>query len=141
MKYIYPKETGASRTGEINDCTVRALSNCTGIDYDVAFDLLKNAGRKNNKGMLTIKYSPAYFEAGAKSMSTYGKFSTYLARHLQDFSVKPCGSASLGKIVKEYPQGRHVVIVTGHAVALVDGKLIDKGFNRSGAHVMAVFHF
>jgi hypothetical protein len=35
--------------------------------------------------------------------------------------------------------GRHVVLIAGHAFAVVDGRIIDTAGTRAGSHVFAVY--
>lgn len=135
---IYPVSAGASSHSERNDCTVRALANATGMHYADAHALLSKHGRRFRRGAVFSVYHGAYVEAGLQLVGVYG--STKRAR----FAGRSAGLTSgegitLGRLMPRLQRGRYVVLITGHALAVVDGRIIDAGGQRAGSHVFALF--
>lgn len=139
MKYIKADSRGATADGlETNDCTVRALANASGMPYEDAHVLLKKYGRKNRCGAKFSTMHSAYNEAGFVLNSVHG--TTGQARFVARFTKREAEAGiTLGKILPKLTFGEYIVNVTGHAVAVVNGKLIDTFDNPSNKRVVAVF--
>lgn len=103
----------ASAKGETNDCTVRALTASTGLDYDVCHAQLRKQGRKNRKGC-------HWYIEGPKAAEALG----YTMRQLErsEYSAKTMISAERDRKLRN---GNFVVLVRGHVAALLDGKVVD----------------
>ena len=138
MQVIKSTDSGASRDGERNDCTVRALANATGVAYDAAHALAKHFGRPDRKGLFTHLAHDLYIAAGFKCLGTYGRSrrTAAIARHR---AVTNHSGMTLEKAMLMMQKGRFVVMVTGHALAVVDGKIIDKGHNAAGTRVTSIY--
>jgi hypothetical protein len=135
---IYPVAKGESSERERNDCTVRALANATGMAYSEAHSLLSKHGRKFKCGAFFMVYHRAYLEAGLALQGIYG--STRRARIASSRANVTAGAGiTIGRMLPRLQQGRYVVLITGHALAVVDGRIIDAGGQRSGSHVFAVY--
>lgn len=139
MKYIKADSRGATAGGlETNDCTVRALANASGMPYEDAHVLLKKYGRKNRCGAMFNTMHKAYDEAGFVLNSVHG--TTGQARWIARTTKREAEAGiTLGKILPKLAFGEYIVNVTGHAVAVVNGKLIDTFDNPAGKRVVAVF--
>ena len=130
--------TGASRADEAQDCTVRALANALDTNYDEAHAALRKHGRKHGKPCGHKVWHRAYSEAGLSLMNIYG--TTAAARHLsRSLQQKATKGTTLGTLLKSIGCGRFVVIVTGHAICVLDGQVIDKYSNLSNKSVVAVY--
>lgn len=103
---------------EKNDCTVRAFSIISGIDYTTTHSICAEYGRKDGKG----------FSNFLKSVQSIGK---KLGVNLK--SVKRSGT--LNKLIETYPIGSLLVLVRGHAFAVVDGIVKDTGEQSGNRHV------
>lgn len=145
--YITPIATGATNLQESKDCVIRAITNVTGVSYDEVHSFLASYGRKQGKGTDVETMFTACKAFGLKFVGTFGKTSSarscaYFAKrqyaHDHDSSNK---SITLGNLVKSLPFGRFVVVIRGHAVAMIDGKLIDTHLNPKQAQVVALFQF
>lgn len=139
MKYIKADSRGATAGGlETNDCTVRALANASGMVYEDAHVLLKKYGRKNRCGAKFTTMHQAYTEAGFILNSVHGTNtqSRYVARIAQR---KAEAGITLGKILSKLAFGEYIVNVNGHALAVVNGKIIDTFDNSAAKRVVAVF--
>lgn len=137
-KIIHPVSKGESSEREANDCTVRALTNASGMAYSEAHALLSKHGRRFRRGAFFASYHRAYLEAGLQLQGIYG--STKRARIASSrVCLTPGAGITLGRMLPRLQQGRYVVLITGHALAVVDGKIIDAGGQRAGAHVFALY--
>lgn len=138
MSIIRPEALGASMQTERNDCTVRALANATGMAYSEAHALLSKHGRRFKHGAFFKSYYRAYLEAGLSLVGVYGI--TRRARSAGNIAnVTPGPGITLGRMLPRLQRGRYIVLITGHATAVVDGKLVDLGAQKAGSHVFAVF--
>lgn len=140
MKTVKPIFRGATSAcgNESNDCTVRALSNAGDIPYANAHELLKKHGRKDNNGAKFSTMQKAYNEAGFTLKSVHGttqqaRFVARVTKHETKTGV------TLAKILPKLGFGKYIINTTGHAVAVVDGKIIDTFDNPAGKRVIAVF--
>jgi hypothetical protein len=139
MKTIQSFTRGATAGGlEKNDCTVRALANAGGIDYADAHVLLKKHGRRNHCGAKFTTMHKAYADAGFVLDSVHG--TTGQARFVAYFTKRKAQEGvTLGKLLPKLAFGEYIVNVTGHALAVVNGKIIDTFDNPAGKRVVAVF--
>jgi len=140
MQKIQAVYRGAtSSTGnERNDCTVRALANATEMSYEKAHALLKKHGRKDCKGAYFTTMKPAYEEAGFVLYGVYG--TTRAARYTAHVTKQKANAGTtLAKLLPTLGFGEYIVNTTGHAVAVVNGKIIDTFDNPAGKRVVAVF--
>jgi hypothetical protein len=123
---------------ESRDCTVRSLASASGMHYDQAHELLKKHGRKNRCGAFFGTMLKAYTEAGFVLDSVYG--TTGAAKHAARISSRKASDGiTLAKILPKLAFGEYIVNTTGHAVAVVNGKIIDTFDNPAGKRVVAVF--
>lgn len=139
MKYIKADSRGATAGSlETKDCTVRALANASGMPYEDAHVLLKKYGRKNRCGAKFSTMHKAYDEAGFVLNSVHG--TTGQARYVARITQREADAGiTLGEILPKLAFGEYIINVTGHAVAVVNGKLIDTFDNPAGKRVVAVF--
>lgn len=138
MKTIPSLYTGANNPKESRDCTVRALANALEIDYGAAHRTLRKHGRKSNCGANSSVWHEAYTESGFELQGIYGTTirTQYLSRKLE---ITPNKGISLGKLLPSLKTGRFIVVITGHALAVINGSIIDRGVNRAGSSVVAVY--
>lgn len=138
MQKIQAVTRGATSAGESRDCTVRALSNASGMHYDNAHALLKKHGRKNRCGAFFGTMLKAYTEAGFVLDSVHG--TTVSARVAARIAQRKAETGvTLAKLLPKLAFGEYIVNTTGHAVAVVNGKIIDTFDNPAGKRVVAVF--
>ena len=103
---------------ETNDCTVRALTASTGLDYDVCHAQLAKQGRKNRKGC-------HWYIEGPKAAEALGFTMRRLTRN--EFRAKTMITAERDPALRS---GKFAVLVRGHVAGLVDGKVIDWSAGR-----------
>jgi hypothetical protein len=140
MRNIQSVYRGATcETGnETRDCTVRALANATEMPYDQAHAVLKKHGRKDRKGAFFPTLKAAYEECGFVLYGIYG--TTKSARYASRIAKQEADTGTtLAKLLPKLGFGEYIVNTTGHAVAVVNGKIIDTFDNPAGKRVIAVF--
>ena len=137
-KYIRSISDGASSPTETNDCTVRALANAANMPYESAHAYLKAEGRINRKGSRATQSYEAYMKAGLVLKSVHGTTVRATALTRRSGMTAKRG-VTLGTLLPKLSKGRYVVMVTGHALAVINGQVIDGGSNRAGKLVYGVY--
>lgn len=143
MRYIVPKDGGYIPAdfgiAEKNDCAVRAIANVGAYPYPVALRLMAQEGRRKGRGTPWKALDKVYKMAGAFDVTYYGE---RMRRLSQTHSVpfRPQGM-TLETFLERHPKGRYVVVVTKHALAVVDGAIVDMGRNKAGKRLMASYQF
>lgn len=94
---------------DTNNCTVRALAICTGMDYKTCDITLTNLGRLPNRGW---KMMQRYEELPVKFEKT-------------DFPREAGPRPQVRTVLKKLKTGRHIVRIAGHVFAVVDGVIHD----------------
>jgi len=143
MKYIVPKSIGyvPSDFGivEKNDCAVRAIANVGAYPYPMALKLMAQEGRPRGRGTPWKALDKVYKSAGAFDITYYGERMWWLSeKHKVSFRSQ---GMTLETFLERHPKGRYVVVVTRHAVAVVDGAIVDLGRNKAGKRLMASYQF
>jgi hypothetical protein len=119
-KYL---RTSIGVTGPLNersDCSVKALANYMSTTYDESHKQHSTYGRVYAKGTTPITLVLTYRSVGLKC-TTYG--------------VGSVKGISVGSFVRKNSVGRFIVVITGHAFALIDGKIMDEALVKSLARV------
>jgi len=138
--FIRPISSGAYTVNEHRDCTVRALANSAGILYGNAHNILRQYGRKDKRGCTHRVWHDAYTNNGMSLVGIYGK--TNGAKSISKrLNIAAHKGITLGRILPQLNDGKYLVIITGHALAVVDGAVIDLGHNRSNSSVIAVYKY
>ena len=137
--YIEPISRGETREGEYNNCTARALANASLMDYDDAHELLAYYGRPDRRGCKAGVFVPAYAEAGFKKLYAVGdnKQARFVANKFDCTYVEK--GLTLAKFCKLNPTGRFIVVYNGHALAVVNGNIVDTFSNKANKRVTMVF--
>jgi hypothetical protein len=140
MQKVQPISRGATCLNEVEakDCTVRALANAGEMPYAEAHAVLKKHGRKERKGAFFNTMKAAYEEAGFVLEGVYG--TTSAARFVSNESNRTARRGiTLGNLISSLVSGNYIVNTTGHAVAVVNGRIIDTFDNPAGKRVISVF--
>lgn len=104
-----------------NNCTVLALAATTGSSYDQAYNVAENMWfRKRKKGVRTNTLD-AYFTKTLQAP----KIGTKKVYHIKHSNKEVVCKMTVGTFAKEYPIGNYFVLVSGHALAINDGKILD----------------
>ena len=77
--------------------------------------------------------------AGAFDVTYYGERMRRLSQK-HSVPLRPQGM-TLETFLERHPKGRYVVVITKHALAVVDGTIVDMGKNRAGKRLMASYKF
>lgn len=110
-----------------NACAVYSLAAVFDITYDKAWDFAKKVfKREHRKGTPNMQTTIPLLCAKKKQLGNkiffrevpctkfYKSYGDYIPRQM-----------TVSTFVKKYPKGRYLVLVKGHAFALVDGQIID----------------
>ena len=126
-KIIYPVNFGVTYAGKQNDCSVRALCNVTGIPYNTSEMMHKLNGRITNKGTSISTLQKTYKEAGVELVGIYGDTQTAwaLRNQLEYTDLQENKGITLQNFIKKNPEGKYICLVRGHALAVVDGEVVD----------------
>ena len=137
---IQPIAIGALYKGEANDCVIRAVCNATGEPYLSVRDTMKRFGRDIGEATPgNIMHRAFVSEFNLKVVGFFGK--TLCARYLsQNHSIyRPKNGITLYNALKTYNTGNFIFIIREHAVACVDGELIDAAPLKGNASVAAIY--
>lgn len=138
-RFIKSASKGVERfDNEENDCTVRALANAYGMPYKLAHRIMAKQGRKPKAGLHPTETHAALIRLGFELEGVYGttKKARFLAKLL---SRQPKAGTTLGTLLSRIGLGRYVVTIRGHALAIVDGEVLDYGNNLANSSVATVY--
>lgn len=140
--FICPVATGETRDYEDKDCSVRALANAAEMPYYEAHALLTKHGRKMKQGVEFHTFHAAYTEAGFRLKGIAGttKAAMYFRTLAEGSYIKYTGM-SLENALKLFNEGSYIFIIKGgcHAVACVDGELIDTHNSTANTTVQIIY--
>lgn len=133
--------SGATKAGARNDCSVRALSNASGIPYETSEAMHKRNGRVDNKGTTPAVLHKTYAEAGFELQGVYGdtQQAWFLRNVFKTNDKQDNKGTTLAKFVQQHKTGTYICLIRGHAFAVVDGAIIDNQHLLAGKRVVAVF--
>jgi hypothetical protein len=137
---------------EHNDCMVKAVSASFGVSYDAAHGFVKETfNRKNREGTYFVedilnKKKPLGFTiAPFGQLTLFGDNTTKVRLKWLGSSPKLGGELcnpnythkkvayTIKTFLQKYKTGRYLVLVRGHALAVVDGVLVDnEGYGENG---------
>lgn len=89
-----------------NDCTIRALGLVCGIEYGLAEYLGELAGRALDRGLVSQSLIDVAKQEGFRF-------------------TRVIGGGTLETFLINYPEGRFYIRISGHAFAVIDGKVCD----------------
>ena len=139
VRVIQAASKGVERfDNEANDCTVRALANAYGMPYKLAHKIMAKQGRQSKSGLHPAKTHEALTRMGFNLLGVYGttKKARFLARMLE---CQPKSGITLATLLTSIGLGRYVVTIRGHALAIVNGEVLDYGNNLANSHVATVY--
>lgn len=124
-----------------NDCAIRAIANVkTGKGYVLLREQMMELGRKANRATPWSVLDKLYQQEGAISILLWGSAGKKMKRYITNGTFVDEG-ITLRRFVDTHQKGRHIVIVRGHALALVNGKIIDTVYTKAGSRVIASYYF
>lgn len=121
-----------------NSCAVRALANASEIMFPEAHAVLKKYGRIDNQATPFNTLVSAYKECGFNLAATFGTTNTAVYME-QEFNVPRKAGITLSKILPYLKDGSYILLIRGHALAVIDGEIIDTVSNSGAKSVCAVF--
>lgn len=146
-KWIAPVSVGTSGINagayteyqyEHNDCSVRALANCTGMSYKSSHDIHKSSGRKNRKGTNWTTLHCAYGTAQMELKSICGKSDLSTLAH-RTTGVPISAGTTVKTFLKNNPKGKYILIIKCHALTVIDGGIIDGALVNANSRVAVVW--
>jgi hypothetical protein len=130
----FSKASAASKIGEKNDCSVRAIATAVGVTYDAAHRYMKDViGRKDRKGAKGMTDKLEAFTDHDNPIQTAGDINF---KYKKIPTVSLCNEYKLrGEIVHRkktvksfidaFRKGTFLVFVSKHVFTVKDGVLID----------------
>ena len=100
------------------DCTVRALAVTCDLTYDVAHKVLTYFGRKSRQGVQFRRVLELM-----KGIDGPDKCFSFEPVEIWENHEKKW--KTVGSFAKAHPKGRYIILVSGHAIPLIDGILVD----------------
>lgn len=117
MSYRFQKHDGgrsvSRRPKQQNDCTVRALAVATGMPYDDAYDILKEAGRQSSRKFKM----PEWMSKQPLAALRFEKMTFP--------SVKGQPRMNPVRFCSQFPYGTFIVRTAKHVFVIRDGVAID----------------
>jgi hypothetical protein len=98
------------------DCSVLAAQFCIGLGYEVAYELLAEAGRAPRR-----------------------RVPSRIFEKLGLVQRPELSGRTVGKALESMQSGRFVVFIAGHFFAVVDGRVFDSQFTNWGARVKMAY--
>lgn len=114
-----------------NYCTVTALSVTFGVPYDEAYDYARGEwSRVRGRGVTTSIMLRSFPQAEGKEYASKVLNQAVVRVKAEQDYKQPDGSIktrdmNLSTFCKRYPKGKYYILVKGHALAVVDGEVID----------------
>lgn len=116
---------------DTNYCTVTALSATLGISFDTAYDFAsKEWNRSRGRGVGTLTLLGSFPQAVGKDYSKMILDSVVTRVVAEQDYKQPDGSIktrdmNLSTFSKKYPKGKYYILVKGHALAVINGEIVD----------------
>lgn len=151
MKYIACNTSGVyakNAAGGLEvrkDCTIRALCNVTGKDYNRTLVEFIADGFNMKSGGQFNTFHRRYRAAGLSVFGTYG--TTHAAKYFASMlritgePVYQQPGITLENFIKKYPVGKYILIYRGHAMAVVNGQAIDTFNSPAGKRIVLAYKY
>lgn len=115
--------------GDNNSCTVKALSATFGISYDEAYEYAaKTWGRVKGKGVFTssiLRSFPDSFDSSRTVFGTTVERVKATKDYKQPDKTIKTRKMTLATFATTYKTGTYYILVNGHALAVIDGEVVD----------------
>ena len=121
----------AKLVGDSNYCTVSALSATFSISADEAYEYASKAWeRRRRKGVSTLKMLRTFPNAEGLSYAKEVMGKDVIRMKAEQDYKQPDGSIrtrsmTLSTFAKKYSRGKFYILVKGHALAVIDGEIVD----------------
>lgn len=115
---------GASLAGirDTRNCVVRATAIGYGIPYRIADQVARQAGRKEHYGFWIPRM------VVQMQMNGYDNFQVIIPRK----------GLTLYSFLKEYKEGRYLIEIRHHAMAVINGKIYDAGLSKPLSRIESI---
>lgn len=118
------------RAPEDNDCAVRALAVASGLPYDDCHAFMELHGRKPRRGTFLLRFMPvrgrSFPELGFRATKTAGPQAEFSSSGDSGRRGLRSGlTVTLGRFAAENARGSFLVRVSGHALVIQDGVVVD----------------
>lgn len=116
---------------DTNYCTVATLAATLGISFDKAYDFAsKEWSRRRGKGVKTLTMLGSFPQAVGKEYSKMILDSVVTRVKAEQDYKQPQGhiitrDMTLSTFSKKYPRGKYYILVKGHALAVINGEIVD----------------
>jgi hypothetical protein len=107
----------SDKYGEGNDCTVKAVAIACQIPYEEAHQYLSKLGRRKGRGW--------YHATHIRGNKLVRGYIDNLEKIGIEYVPVDFNSRTVSQLGREFCRGNYIVQVSGHALALVDGKVED----------------
>jgi hypothetical protein len=126
-EYVDVRECQSRRDkNESNDCTVIAMSIALQMPYDEAHAMLERAGRKRGDGFAMRRFLRYTSVDGFKFTNVDCSKPNPDHSWMQAYSrTKSVVYPTLAQVQRDFPKGRFILTTCNHAIAMVDGKVLD----------------
>lgn len=139
---IQPIATGAtaykSAMDDSKDCVIRALANATEKPYTEIHAEFKAKGRKSHTGVHIELFHDVYRK---HAMQVVGAFGTTRATkwYAKFLNIPTEKGITIGNALKKFSAGKYIFITRQHALAVIDGEIVDTHPNKSNNSVCLVY--
>ena len=133
MKSIYQEVNNLGpatrQAGDNNACTVYSFAACFRVPYDIAYEYAaKKWKRIKGRGVTTRNIMSTFGTTPQTAKEVFGKL-VQMVEATQGYK-QPSGAVierqmTLSTFCKNYPTGTYYVLVDRHALAIIDGEVID----------------
>jgi len=121
----------AKLVGDSNYCTVSALSATFSISADEAYEYAAKAWeRRRRRGVSTLKMLRTFPQAEGISQAKEVLGKDVIRMKAEQDYKQPDGSIrtrsmTLSTFARKYSRGKFYILVKGHALAVIDGEIVD----------------
>lgn len=141
-RVIYPVAYGAydSTKNEHKDCVVRAFANVTGKSYEESHSIFKKGGRLDGRStpfkvLINVLTKQNFkFKTFGNGLMTNWLNENYSSDHVSK-------GMTLYTMLKkpEFQKGKYFCLMSGHAFAVIDGKVYDQLTIKSNSRISSIF--
>ena len=131
-EYVDVRECQGRRDrNETNDCTVIAVSIALQVPYDEAHRQLSLGGRKHGDGFAIVHWLKGVGVSGYTLTTAHtGKVNPDPSAMLAYSRKRAYTYPTLAQVRRDFPRGRFILSTCDHALAMVDGKVLDFSSDR-----------
>lgn len=146
-KQIIPASMGVNKwssghTNNRNDCVVRAFAVAKGVTYPESLEVFKGLYIPTNgvfwRDAYRVFKQHGLLPKGVFGTTSHAKCFVNIVKNNSD-AVPHFKGCTVEKMLPALQEGKFIVCIREHALAVIDGDVIDYGPVNAGASVVAVF--